>query len=301
MITLQSILNSQLGVGFVLSLGKLIPPRMGYRLGDILAGLLSELKNAKIVRSVRSNQWVVSGQKADALALNELTRQTFTHTAQCLYDLYHYMSYPEQILSMVSLSDRLHKTLRERSAAKQGTIFIAPHLSNFDLAGRAMALHGYHIQVLSYPQPPGGYQWQNKMRKDFGIDITPMSTESLRQAKQTLRDGGAILTGMDRPLENSNYHPLFFGYPASVPVSYVRLGIMTNSPVVVIACQSTECGKYLVDCSEPIEMKSNVDITTEIEQNAQRALREAEEFIKTTPHQWSMFYPVWPWALEKMP
>lgn len=301
MITLQSIFNSRLGVGVVLGLGKLIPPRIGYRLGESLAAFLSRLKHTKIVRSVRSNQWVVSGQKADALALNELTRQTFVHTAQCLYDFYHNMSNPEQILSMVSLSDRLHKTLRERSAAKKGTIFIAPHLSNFDLAGRAMALHGYQIQVLSYPQPPGGYQWQNKMRKDFGIEITPMSTESLRQAKQTLREGGAILTGMDRPLESSNYHPLFFGHPASVPVSYVRLGIMTNSPVVVVACQSTGRGKYVVDCSEPIEMKPNVDVINEIEQNAQRALFEAEKFIKVAPSQWSMFYPVWPWALEKMP
>jgi len=294
-------MNSRLGVGFVLTLGRLIPPRIGYHLGGYLAGLLSRLKSARIVRAVRSNQWVVSGRITDAIALDDLTRQTFEHTAYCLYDLYHYMSNPQQILSMVTLSDRLHKILREGSSAKQGTIFIAPHISNFDLAGRAMALHNYRIQVLSYPEPPGGYQWQNKMRKDFGIDIIPMSTESLRNAKKTLRDGGAILTGMDRPLENSNYHPLFFGYPAAVPVSYVRLGIMTDSPVVVVACHSIDRGKYMVDCSEPIKMIANPDNTKEIEQNARKALREAEKFIKMAPSQWSMFYPVWPWVLEKMP
>jgi len=298
---LQSLMNGRLGVGFVLALGRLIPPKIGYGLGRWIAGWLSKQKKTKIVRAVRSNQWIVAGQNINAITLDELTRLTFEDTAICLYDFYHNMSNPNQILSMVTLSERLHKTLRERTAAKQGTIFIAPHLSNFDLAGRAMALHGYHLQVLSYPQPQGGYQWQNKMRKDFGIDITPMSTESMRLAKQCLRDGGAILTGMDRPLESSNYHPLFFGYPAALPVTYVRLGIQTSSPVVVVATQTLGMGKYMVDCSEPIEMIPNPDVILEIELNAQNALREAENFIKMTPSQWSMFYPVWPWALDKIP
>jgi len=204
-------------------------------------------------------------------------------------------------MEMVTLSEELKRLVTVRSQGRQGTIFIAPHLSNFDLAGRALALHGYHIQVLSYPQPPGGYQWQNKLRRDYGIEITPMSTESLRAAKAHLRNGGAILTGMDRPLVNTNYSPRFFGYPAQLPVSYVRLGIQTNSPVVVVACTSSGRGFYHVDCSEMIKMEPSSDVKEEIESNAEKALKEAEKFILKAPYQWSMFYPVWPWCLEKMP
>jgi KDO2-lipid IV(A) lauroyltransferase len=282
-------------------LGRIISPSAGYRLADFLAGLIVLFQRSHIVQSVRANQWLITGQKLKKKELDQITLDTFRHTAQCLYDLYHYLPYPQQVLQMVTLSEKLKKLVTERSQGRQGTIFIAPHMSNFDMAGRALALHGYRIQVLSYPQPPGGYQWQNKLRQDYGIEITPMSTESLRAAKALLRNGGAILTGMDRPLDNANYSPRFFGYPAKLPVSYVRLGIQTNSPVVVVACTSNGRGKYTVDCSDLISMKPYADVNSEIVKNAEKALVQAEKFIMNAPYQWSMFYPVWPWSLEKMP
>jgi len=299
--SLQSLLNSPLGVGGALTLGRLIPPSIGYRLSSLAAHIIASRNNSKIVQSVRANQWVVSGQQLNAEQLDHITLETFRHTAVCLYDLYHNLNRPKEIARMVKLSDKLHNTLDESLKSKRSTVFIAPHLSNFDLAGRAFALHGYNLMVLSYPQPPGGYRWQNRMRKQYGIDIVPMSTESLREGKERLRSGGAILTGMDRPLPSSNYAPKFFGFPAPVPVTYVRLGIMTNSTIVVAACIGMKPGQYVVDCSAPIELIPHADIKTEIEINAEKALREAEKFIRAHPEQWSMFYPVWPWALEKAP
>ena len=178
---------------------------------------------------------------------------------------------------------------------------LAPHLSNFDLAGRAIALNGYSIQALSYPQPGGGYQWQNKMRKDVGIDITPMSTESMRSAKKRLRDGGGVITGLERPLPETNYYPEFFGHPAPVPVSYVRMALQTNSAILDVACVGTPLKDYRLECSDLIYMKPYDNRQEEIERNAERVLKEAEKFIRAYPTQWSMFYPVWPFALEKMP
>ena len=177
---------------------------------------------------------------------------------------------------------------------------VAPHLSNFDLAGRAMALNGYKIQVLSYPQPRGGYQWQNQLRRDIGIDITPMSTESMRQAKARLQEGGGVITGLERPLPSTNYYPKFFGHPAPVPVSYVRMALQTKSAVVVVACVGTPQENYFLECSDPIYMKPHEDAIQEIERNAERVLTAAEPFIRAHPEQWAMFYPVWPQVFKDM-
>lgn len=297
----QDILNSRLGIAIVLGLGRFIPPGIGYPLGEWLGRVIASFKKNRMVQSVRANQWVVSGQQLDGQQLDEITRRTFEHTAVCLYDLYHNLTYPQRILDMVSMSPQLTEILNDRLKGNQGTMIVAPHLSNFDLAGRAMALHGYPILALSYPRPPGGYQWQNQMRQESGIDIQPMSFESMRAARERLKNHGLVLTGMDRPMESSNHQPRFFGHPAAVPVTYINLAAQSGADFLVVACRSTARGKYVVDCSDVIPFIADKDTNRQYLANAERLLKEAEKMILRAPEQWSMFYPVWPWALDRMP
>jgi lauroyl/myristoyl acyltransferase len=297
----QDFANSRLAIAIVLTLGRIIPPAVGYPLGEWIARRIASLKKNRMVQAVRANQWVVSRQTMNDRQLDEITRRTFEHTADCLYDLYHNLPYPQKIMEMVSMSPKLIRTLDGRQNAGKGTIILAPHLSNFDLAGRAMTLHGYPILVLSYPQPPGGYQWQNKMRQDFGIEILPMSFESLRAARDRLKNNGLVLTGMDRPMDFSNHQPRFFGYPAAVPVTYINLAAQTGADFVVVACRSIARGRYVAECSHIIPFSPMADKNQEYLENAETLLKEAEKMIQVAPEQWSMFYPVWPWALESMP
>ena len=297
----QDLINSRFGIGLVLALGRLIPPKTGYLLGEWIARKIVLFKNNPMVKAVRANQWVVSGKKMDARQLDEITLKTFQHTADCLYDLYHYLPHPDQIMNMVSMSPKLIQLLNERLSEKKGTLILAPHMSNFDLAGRAIVLHGFPILVLSYPQPLGGYQWQNNMRRDYGIEINPMSLASLRFARERLKNGGLVLTGMDRPMEKSNHCPMFFGYSTSVPVTYVSLAAMTKSDMVVASCLGTGQGSYIIDCSDIIKFIPYENKDKEFIANSEMVLKKAQSFISAAPEQWSMFYPVWPWALETMP
>jgi KDO2-lipid IV(A) lauroyltransferase len=123
----------------------------------------------------------------------------------------------------------------------------------------------------------------------------------MREATERLRQGGLVMTGLDRPLTGSNYRPRFFGYPSALPVTHIALAIKARVPVVVAAVQRQANGKYLVDASEPIEMESYPDHHTELERNAESVLKCAEEFIRRVPQQWVMYYPVWPEALAEMP
>lgn len=102
-------------------------------------------------------------------------------------------------------------------------------------------------------------------------------------------------------MESSNHQPHFFGYPAPVPVTYVNLAAQGGGDFVVAACRSTAKGCYMVECSDIIPFITLADKDQEYLVNAENLLKEAEKMIRLAPEQWSMFYPVWPWALKSMP
>jgi len=299
--SLQNLINGPLGVSLILTLGRILPPKLGLALANQIASFLIKRKQLESVRATRANQWVVSGCELNARELDQQTEETIRNTARWLYDLYHHLHDHEKILAKVTLSPKLIDFLDSRLGGDEGTLMLAPHLSNFDLAGRAIVLSGYDIQALSYPRPHGGYQWQNKLRRDAGMNITPMSFETMRTAKEILKRGGGVVTGLDRPLEKTNYHPKFFDYPAPVPTSYVRMALQTGSAVLVIAAIGLPEENYHVECSDLIYLKPDPDPVREIEKNAEKVLREAEKFIRAYPTQWGMTYPVWPFALGEMP
>lgn len=301
MSSLQTLINSPLGIGLVLAIGKALPPKQGFGLASWVGKQLAKSRNSPMVKATRANMWVVTGQKLSARELDELVLENLQFTTQALYDFYHHIDNHDAIRKRVSLSSKLRGFLDNRLGGKEGTLMLAPHLSNFDLGGRAIALNNYDVQALSYPQPQSGYQWQNRLRRDAGINITPMSVENMRQAKERLKKGGGVLTGLERPLPETNYHPKFFGYPAPVPVSYVRMALQTHSAVFVMACVGTPQTNYRLECSDLIYMEPDDDPVNEIEKNAEKVLKAAEPFIREHPEQWSMTYPVWPFALEEMP
>ncbi len=295
------LLTSRYISGLALFLSRVIPERFGYRIADQIARAIVSFRNSAPARAVRANQWIVSRKKMTAAELDYITQRIFRFTGYALYDYYHNLTRPEVVRSKVEFTPRLRCYMERCQEGREGTMIVIPHLGNFDMAGMALALHGFTFQVLSYPQPPGGYRLQNKIRKLTGVFTTPMTMSAMREATDRLRKGGTVMTGLDRPLKDGNYRPLFFDYPAGLPVAYVGMAMKAQVPVVVASVEKQENGKYLVDASEPIEMKSYPDHHTEILQNAETVLKCAEEFIRRIPQQWVMYYPVWPEALAEMP
>ena len=60
-------------------------------------------------------------------------------------------------------------------------------------------------------------------------------------------------------------------------------------------------GIYHIVASDPIEMQLIPDRENEMILNAEKVLSVAEGFIRQAPHQWAMFYPVWPNAQKELP
>ena len=298
---IQQIINSSFGVSLVSALGRGIPTWLGHRLSNFVAEWISAQRNSKVVRAVRANQWVISGENLEKAALDEAVCQTFRNAARSIFDLYHYIHDAAAIDRLIVMDQSIQQLFERREFAKRGLVVAGLHLSSFDFVLQALHLRGLRLMALTIPDPRGGRRVEFEMRKKTGMNLMPASVNTLRQALKHLQRGGVVLTGIDRPIPDVKYRPRFFGRPASLPTHHVYLATRAQVPVIIMVTNLQADGRYTVISSHPIEMESHPDRQLEMLRNAEKVLSIAETFICKVPHQWTISLPVWPEALEQVP
>jgi lauroyl/myristoyl acyltransferase len=291
---LQSVINSPVGVGLALGLGRILPASVGYQLADQLALLITAQKKSAIVRAVRANQWVVHGGEINSNQLEIAVQAVFRNTAFCLFDFYHHLNRNTDMERRIHFSPQSEALLENRDDGESGVVIVGVHLSNFDLVAFEAARRGLKAMVLAYTNPGKGYEWQNELRRRAGLELVPASAQAVRQAVRRLRQGGHVLTGIDRPIQDSKYQPIFFGKPANLPVHHIHLALAAQAKIVVVAAIKQSDNIYDIQVSDAIQMQLCSDRDEEILVNAERVLKVAEGMIRQAPEQWAMFFPVWP-------
>lgn len=286
--------QGSLSTTIVMKLSQACPSKIGYAVAGYFAGVIATRWWNPVVQAVRLNQAVAHDFKLGYHGLNRAVRRVFVSQSRSLYNFYHYLDCLDRIKELVSISPRMLELMQSCNQGGRGTMLLIPHLCGFDLGGLLLASMGFKFLILSYPNPPKGYEMQNKLRTDRGEEVMPMSFESMQLARERLQAGGTVLTGIDRPHPGSEYHPLFFGRPAELPVAYVKLALKTNAHVHVVAFQNLPNLTYEIDVSEEIPLTPATDPKEELVSNAERILKVAEGYIRKNPASWAMFYPVWP-------
>lgn len=288
------------GIPLALLIARLMPLGAGRRLAQWVGERMAASQRSEMVQAVRINQWVVSGGSLDAAALQRITRAVFRVRGRCLFDHYHHLNDRQATLALVDFDPAFEECIERSRHGRQGQLLAVPHFSNYDLAGRAAGLRRLRMQVLSYPNPNAGYSLDNRLRSQEGLEITPITMSSLRMAIERLREGGTVLTGVDRPVGEITYRPTFFGRPAALPLGYIRLALSAGVPIVVISGLPQADGRYCIWASHPIQMVKYTDREKEALRNAEAVLEVIEHLIRQGPENWSMFYPLWPEARQEM-
>jgi KDO2-lipid IV(A) lauroyltransferase len=277
-----------------LLLGELLPPTMGKMAIRLAINQLIKRKDNEQVAAVRKNQWVVGDGLLSKQELDTRVKQVYFSSGKSLYDYYHCMRKNKRIRELIQFDDNLNYFIRRVKSGKENTLGLVLHMGAFDLAGYAIALAGAYPLVLTYPNPNAGYQWHNELRRQAGLQVEPLSIESFQRATRHLRSGGTVITGVDRPWQSSHISPIFFGKPSAIPVTTIQMAIRTESPIMLLACIRQADDRYILHASDLIELTKNKDRDVELIENTERVLHIAEKFIRSTPEQWAMFYPVWP-------
>jgi len=298
---IQQIINSGFGINMLSTVARLIPVWLGYRLADFAADRIVAHPGSRMVRAVRANQWVISGETLDKQALDRAVYETYRNSARSIFDLYHYILNPGAIERLIVFNATVQQLIQRPEFDQRGLMVVGLHISNFDLVLRALTLRGMRSLILTIPDPQGSQRVEYEMRKKTGMNLVPASFGALRQAIRYLQQGGVVLTGIDRPIPEPKCRPRFFGRPADLPAHHVYLAAKTHVPVMVMVTIRQPDGKNHIFTSDPIEMESHPDTDTEMLRNAEKVLRIGEDFIRQAPNQWSVPLPVWPEVLDQTP
>lgn len=298
---LQSIINSRFGIGFGLTLGRIMPTGIGYWLARKMADSIAQRNDSPMVRAARANQWVITGEKLDSQQLDIAVQKTLRSSSRCQFDLYHNINNPDGFKRLMKFSPKIEELIEKSKGGKDGLLVVGLHTSNLDIGFLALGERGVKAFAISVPDPGGGYQWQNDLRESFGFEFMPASKSALREAYHRLDNGGTVVTGIDRPIPDMKYRPMFFGRPASLPVFHVLLALRSNVPIYISSNTLDEDGVYVMQASDAIHMQPRSDRRSEIMYNAEAVLEVAEEFIRKAENQWAMYFPVWPEVLDIIP
>lgn len=279
-----------------MKLAQTLPEGGGYRLARLFASAVCRFKPA-LYHVVRNNLRQVLGPEAGEERLDATTYSLFVHAGRANYDFFRLIGRSaEEIARVVSFSPAALDRLREALADKRGALLLGTHMGNFNLAIPALyGQVGAPIQVLSVAQPNEGFTLLNRQRIKWGLEVTPISPQALRQAIRRLQDGGAVLTAFDFPIrENSTLIP-FFGRPAYFPLGPARLARLTNAVVLMGSCRYDPERGYVVR-ADSIELERTDDRQQDVLNNSRRMARVLERYVAENPDQWLMFYPFWPEA-----
>jgi len=294
--SIQTILNSKFSVHFSIFIGKYLPEMWGYRISRMIGNFIGGRRNWEITRNIGRNLNIVHGESLGRTDLIRSTKNVLTHAGRCYYDLYHYLTKPDELNDLVPMTDRMYE-LVDLSNQDQGYLVVAPHLSNFDLVVSRLVRAGFKGRVLSYPNPGSGYQLQNDIRKSYGLEITPLDQPGVNEATiEYLKNGGVAATGIDRPMmsRKRKHYVSFFGKPSPLPVGYITTALAADVPIIAVSAYMLPDGRYGFQHSDPIHLNKYPRKLDTILRNAERVLKEIEIFIKMAPEQWLMYYPVWP-------
>lgn len=287
-------LNHPAVIGAAIRLAQATPSKAGDALAQLFASLVCRFKPA-MYHVVRSNLRQVLGPEAGEAKLAATTRSLFVHAGRANYDFFRLMNHSaEEIARIVSFRPETIAQIRDAVMQKRGVLLLGTHMGNFNLAIPALyGLAKVPIQALSVAQPNEGFTLLNRQRIKWGLEVTPISTQALRQAVRRLESGGVVLTAFDFPIrQNSTLIP-FFGRPAYFPSGPARLARLTDA-IVLIGSSRYDPEQGHIVRTESIELVRTPDRQQDVLVNAQRMARFLEGYVAEKPDQWLMFYPFWP-------
>jgi len=278
------------------SLGKYLPSRLGNIIANLAARLIVTFK-PDVYWTTRANLRHVLGGAISEDELDRSLHRLFRNAARSYYELFHNVGRgildADAFEPPVRMSPETKAYIEEGIASGRGLMILGAHISNFDLALIGLSLHiPVEMQALSLAEPPPGFEFFNQLREQGNVLITPITPRSLRDAMVRLRQGGVVLTGVERPIGEGDEPVEFFGATAHIPTGYVRLPMRTDSLVMTIAAHY-EDGAYDVVGNPPLEMVRTGDTEADAAVNLRHILGEIETFVRRWPDQWMMFVPVW--------
>ncbi len=292
--SLVSIANSRWGPNAAMWLVRILPRRFTLWIAYRIAVRVARQADTAMVAAMRSNQSVVQGLPEEDPKIQETVEAVLRNIIRSYISLFEVMRGGHETLAEIAKPDEeLIETVDAILAKGRGLLYVGAHTIGLDHVLIYLGGLDYHTLVLAYPEVLPSYQAQNDLRRRFGLNLSPVSYQSLREAIIYLREGGLVVTAADRPDESGAFLE-FFGKRAWLPVGHARLALKTMAPILVGATYTIDGGQYrakTLDIVKPEQFKGHPDAEQAM---AQHVILAIEGFIRQHPDEWWMFHKVWP-------
>lgn len=170
----------------------------------------------------------------------------------------------------------------------KGIIFLAAHISAWELLPTAHAAHGHPLNIVVRPlDNPWLEAWATGLRSRFGNRVLAKQG-SIKQIFRILREGGDVGLLIDQNIqEKEGIYVPFFGRQASTSSTLAALALKTASPVVAsFIYPKGPPGEYRIRFYQPIWLKESGDFEKDVRDGTIMFNRYIETVIREYPHCW---------------
>ena len=272
-------------------LAPILPTRTGRAIFEGAGRLLSRVLTRRRA-IVAANQAQVLGRPADDPLVQASTREAFALYARYWFDSFNVLSWSdEQVIEAFRFTnlDVVEKAL----ADGKGVVIGLPHMGNWDVGGRAMAIRlAPLVSVAEHLKPEQLFRLFLEHRRELGMDIIDLATPHVgRQLTGQLEKNRIVALVADRDLTGGGVEVEMFGRPRRMPVGPALLSLSTGAPLLAAPIVTTPDGWTLTFREVSIEPSGR---RKEDVRELTRALATAfEQGISAAPSDWHLFQPAW--------
>jgi len=281
-----STVASRLAPTLVISISQTMTQRQAYRLGDWFSSVAVRQGSLRIIRAIRSSLSVILGVPIDDPRIDQALVR-FLKNIYCSYvDFFKALrGSREKIVDSIDLDPVGAKKIQDYLANGQSVVLVGVHTCGFDFGIVALTKWFPDIQVLGKKEPKGEFKLMHKMRLKFGLNITPLSVASLREAVQRLKNGGVVTIANDLPIENGDKFS-FFGKKVCLTSGHARLALKTGAVMMMVVPHRVSPGRYRVVIEEVPRPESTGNRKLDAIRWAQKSYACLEKFIRRWPEEW---------------
>lgn len=277
----------------LLFLTQRLPLKFCYWTAEILGDLVYVFW-PKGRRSVIDNMHHVLGPRATNADVRDTARRSFENYVKLLVDFAR-----APTTDPATVADKLKgegwENLDEAFEHGKGVILVGSHLGSWEVAGVALANHGYPINAVSESlRNERINRLAFQFRATSGIELIPMEY-ALKRVYRALRRNEAVGLVVDRPLPSEQGTPVeFFGQCIAWPTGPAALALRTAAKIVTGYLVRNADNDYLGELYPALEFETTGDNDSDVQRITQQIVRIQEDLIRRFPDQWFMFRPMWP-------
>jgi phosphatidylinositol dimannoside acyltransferase len=241
---------------------------------------------------VAANQAQVLGRPADDPLVQASTREAFALYARYWFDSFNVLSWSDE--QVVEAFRFANLDLVEKGLANgKGVVIGLPHMSNWDVGGRAMAIRAAPlVSVAEHLEPEELFRLFLEHRRELRMDIIDLATPHVgRQLSGRLEKNRIVALVADRDLTGGGVEVEMFGRARRMPAGPAMLSLATGAPLLAAQIVTTPDGWTLT--FREISIEPTGRRKDDIRELTQALATAFETGISAAPSDWHLFQPAW--------